>query len=212
MKQEIQRDEWVSALADGQLQGDEFARTVEWVAEDHEARLNWHAYHLVGDVLRSGEAMVSAHELAFSQRLKLRLQQEMLLAPGTGSEEGLVAQPLAASAGVSGHAALGAANDYKVGWKWLAGLASLLAVGFIGWQMGGVQRDAEQLAQVQTQRGAGAIRSPQTVTVNAGEPQIMVRDPQLDALLAAHRQSGGGSALAMSAGFLRNTAFEGAGR
>ena len=40
MKQEIQRDEWVSALADGQLQGDEFARTVEWVAEDHEARLD----------------------------------------------------------------------------------------------------------------------------------------------------------------------------
>jgi len=40
----------------------------------------------------------------------------------------------------------------------------------------------------------------------------MLRDAQLDALLAAHRQLGGGSALQMSSGFLRNATFDGGGR
>jgi sigma-E factor negative regulatory protein RseA len=213
MKQEMQRDdEWVSALADGQLQGEEFARTVEWVAEDKAARLSWHAYHLVGDVMRSGEAMVGARELDFSQQLKLRLQQEMPLAPAPGSADLPLHHPLAAGADDSGQAVQGAANDYSFRWKLLAGVASLMVVGFVGWQVGGEQRGAGQLVQVQLQKGSSAIVSPRVVTVDAGDPQLMVRDPQLDALLAAHRQSGGGSALAMSTGFLRNAAFEGAGR
>jgi sigma-E factor negative regulatory protein RseA len=42
--------------------------------------------------------------------------------------------------------------------------------------------------------------------------QVMLRDPQLDAMLAAHRQAGGAPALQMSAGFLRNATFEGTSR
>ena len=41
---------------------------------------------------------------------------------------------------------------------------------------------------------------------------LMIRDPHLDELLAAHRQFGGTSALQAPAGFLRNAAFEGPGR
>ncbi|MHB8949586.1 MAG: sigma-E factor negative regulatory protein, partial [Rhodoferax sp.] len=40
-------------------------------------------------------------------------------------------------------------------------------------------------------------------------PQRMIRDPQLDALLAAHKQFGGTSALQGPAGFLRNATFDG---
>jgi sigma-E factor negative regulatory protein RseA len=40
------------------------------------------------------------------------------------------------------------------------------------------------------------------------EAPVMIRDPQLDALLAAHRQFGGTSALQMPAGFLRRATFE----
>jgi sigma-E factor negative regulatory protein RseA len=36
----------------------------------------------------------------------------------------------------------------------------------------------------------------------------MIRDPQLDAMLAAHKQFGGASALQMPAGFLRNATFQ----
>jgi sigma-E factor negative regulatory protein RseA len=41
-----------------------------------------------------------------------------------------------------------------------------------------------------------------------GAAPVMIRDPQLDALLAAHRQFGGTSALQMPTGFLRNATFE----
>jgi sigma-E factor negative regulatory protein RseA len=37
----------------------------------------------------------------------------------------------------------------------------------------------------------------------------MIRDPQLDALLAAHKQFGGASALQTPAGCLRNATFQG---
>jgi sigma-E factor negative regulatory protein RseA len=36
----------------------------------------------------------------------------------------------------------------------------------------------------------------------------MLRDPHLDALMAAHRQFGGPSALQNSSGFLRNATFD----
>jgi sigma-E factor negative regulatory protein RseA len=40
----------------------------------------------------------------------------------------------------------------------------------------------------------------------------MIRDPQLDRLLAAHRQFGGATALQTSSGFLRSATFEGPAR
>jgi sigma-E factor negative regulatory protein RseA len=48
------------------------------------------------------------------------------------------------------------------------------------------------------------------VATNIGSdgPQIMIRDPRLDELLAAHKQFGSTSALQMPAGFLRNATFE----
>jgi sigma-E factor negative regulatory protein RseA len=213
MKQVAQMDgEQVSALADGQLRGEEFARTVTWLVNDEQARLNWHAYHLVGDVLRSGESMVSAHELAFAQRLKLRLGQEMPLRPDSGLTDGFAAIPLAAESDRHAPSGANAANDRGLRWRLLAGFASVVAVGFMGWHLAQDQRDAVQMAQVQRPTGSDRAAVQQILASAATEPAIMVRDPQLDALLAAHRQSGSGSALAMSAGFLRNAAFEGAGR
>jgi sigma-E factor negative regulatory protein RseA len=46
----------------------------------------------------------------------------------------------------------------------------------------------------------------------SGESTVMIRDPRLDALLAAHRQFGGASALQMPSGFMRNATFEDGGR
>ena len=51
----------------------------------------------------------------------------------------------------------------------------------------------------------------QALTV-AGQPQVMIRDPRIDELMAAHKQFGGTSALQMPAGFLRNATFEGPAR
>ena len=179
MTQETEsNDDQLSALMDGQLSGQQFASTLEWLGRDKEARLTWHAYHLVGDVLRSGELIVRAHDADFLQRLKVRLEPAVPLA----------LCPDAATMIPPQHIGNGAANDSNSRWKLLAGFVSLAATAVIGWQLvGGLAEHG--VAQ-----------------------QVMIRDPQLDALLAAHRQSGGSSALQMSAGFLRNATFEGTGR
>ena len=76
MQEVVNNRELLSALADGQLHGEEFARTVEWAGDAEEGRLTWHTYHVVRDVLRFGDAMESSRDAAFMQRLKLGLQQE----------------------------------------------------------------------------------------------------------------------------------------
>lgn len=210
--QEIHKNrELVSALADGQLREEEFAHAVESVCESEDLRMSWHAYHLVGDVLRSGEAMAGAHDAAFVQRLKQSLQQESRHAPGVIATDLIANDALLTGARHQNRSEHLAANDSRFRWKLLAGLASLAAVSVIGWQAStgwGDQHGAGQLAQVQPGQPEVALRQ----VVAAGESQVMIRDPQLDALLAAHKQFGGTSALQMPAGFLRNATFEGADR
>jgi sigma-E factor negative regulatory protein RseA len=97
-----------------------------------------------------------------------------------------------------------AANDANFRWKLLAGFASLAAMAAIGWTVSGAMAGKAEEAQLAaSQRG----------TVLAGtERGVLIRDPRLDELLAAHRQLGGASALQMPAGFLRNATFEGPAR
>src|SRR5665647_2733781 len=82
MMQDIERNrEQVSALADGQLRAEEFAQTLAWLGRDEEARLTWQAYHVVGDVLRSGVALNRANEADLLPALKRRLQPEATSLP-----------------------------------------------------------------------------------------------------------------------------------
>jgi sigma-E factor negative regulatory protein RseA len=139
-------------------------------------------------------------------------------------------------------AARPAANEAGFRWKMVAGFASMAAVAAIGWNLVGgpgtqpaassqmalvpapVQVASEkppvtQLAQEQASaimQVASPSPAPATttraVTLASGEPQVMIRDPRLDELMAAHKQFGGTSALQMPAGFLRNATFEGPAR
>ncbi|WP_114973154.1 sigma-E factor negative regulatory protein [Rhodoferax ferrireducens] len=211
MQEAVNNRELVSALVDGELRGDVFARTVEWTGDAEDGRLTWHAYHVVGDVLRSGEATISDRDAAFMQRLKLGLQQETSRVSRVNALDLIADDAVSTEASALSRPNNEVANDAVFRWKLLAGLASLAAVSVIGWQAVGAwgdQREVLQLAQVQTGQVDAAL--PQTAAADA--PQVMIRDPQLDALLAAHRQFGGTSALQMPAGFLRNATFEGAAR
>ena len=91
--------ELVSALVDGQLRGAEFARTVDWLNQDEEARMTWRTYHVVGAVLRTGNADVSQRDAAFMQRLKLSLQQEQAVKPLSSATELIAAHALSTGAG-----------------------------------------------------------------------------------------------------------------
>jgi len=244
MNQEtLNKREQVSALADGQLRGEAFARVVDGVGNDVDCRAAWHAYHVVGDVLRSRELAMGAGDAAFVSRFQARLQRD-LAASAADAPQLLVAPDLIASyahsTGASGqnhsdtHGALSAstrlnsANESSFRWKLLAGVASLAAVVAISWNalgsLGGPGNPggasgAPQLAQLmQMATPPGAASGVQQLGINVAnsepqsEPQVMIRDPHLDALMAAHKQFGGTSALQMPAGFLRNATFEGAAR
>ncbi|HMO46756.1 MAG TPA: sigma-E factor negative regulatory protein [Rubrivivax sp.] len=74
----------LSAMADGEADGAEFSRGLgAWSGADPRLRQCWHAYHLIGDVLRS-EDLASApdHDQRFLQRLRVRLDElPAVLAP-----------------------------------------------------------------------------------------------------------------------------------
>jgi sigma-E factor negative regulatory protein RseA len=192
MDGKMDNQEMISALADGQLRGEEFARAVQLAAADARAREAWCAYHVVGEVLRSGRAApaLSTPE-AFLGRLQQRLQEEPRAA----------ALPVVATGPVRDPAT--AANDWR--WKMVAGLASVMAVTAVGWNMWGAATPAGGQPQLAAAPAASGV-----VPVSAEKP--MMRDPRLDQLLQAHRHLGGGTALGGTSGFLRNATFEGPAR
>ncbi len=207
--------EQISALADGQLQGEEFAAVIQALGKKADLRATWQTYHLVGDVLRSGGHAPCSDSSAFLSKLQQRLEAEQIRPQSL---------PLNAPAPVA-VAVPEAANEPVFRWKLVAGVASLAAAAAIGWTWVGTNSGATgaQLAQ-QEQRvddpsrsvlavagspaPASATAQPSTrVLVGKGaEAQLMLRDPRLDELLEAHQQVGGASQ--MPSGFLRNATFE----
>lgn len=210
MDKENQREQ-MSALADGQLHADAYAQAVELACNDEDAQATWQLYHLVGDVLRSGELARRDTGADFAASVLARLQKEDALAGRLQPATGIVIESVAMSAGLPGEKPIfdtekEAANTSVFRWKMVAGFASLAAVAAIGWNsasmLGGTPSGA-QLAQA-------PVAAPQLVAQAAnGVAPVMLRDPRLDEFLAAHKQLGGSSALQMPAGFLRNATFDG---
>jgi sigma-E factor negative regulatory protein RseA len=191
----MQMQEMISALADGQLQGEACERVIHAVASDPQARNAWHTYHLIGDVLRTGHLPTGTAPAKFLAGFQVRLERAQPAAP-----EVAVPQPLPVA-----QLRFQAANDGSFRWKMVAGFASLAAVGAIGWSVAGdlLRPPAAQLAAAPASG----------VVAMAERPPVMMRDPRLDEMLAAHRQLGvGASALQIPGGFLRNATFEGSGR
>ena len=181
--------ELISALADGQLQGEDFARGVQAAASDARLREAWCSYQVVSEVLRTGRASTGTPPQVFLSKLQQRLQAEQP-----------IAAPVQAAAAIPVRASTAAANDWR--WKLAAGLASVAAVAAIGWNVFGLATPAAQPQLASASTGAPGALVPTGATP-------MIRDSRLDQLLAAHRQLGGATALGNSSGFLRNATFEG---
>lgn len=195
----MNKHELISALADGELQGESLARGIE-AAGDAEGRRAWAAYHLVGDALRSGELARATPSDAFMSRLKSALEQEPQ--PARTLVEPIRVLPAAAAI----DPARPAAND-GARWKLVAGVASVAAVAAIGWNLVGAQGQpaGPQLASVTAPPSS-------SVVLTSTQGGTMIRDERLDKLLAAHRQVSGATALQTPAGFVRNATFEGPAR
>jgi len=200
MDSKMEQRELISALADGQLRGEAFAQAVEAAAADADARQAWQTYHLIGEVLRTGQAGAATAPQAFLDKLSRQLALEEPLRP----EAPAPVVPAVAGTGRP------AANDGAFRWKMVAGVASVAAVAAVGWTL-----VAGTGSGLQPSTFAGVTTPPAAAggtTVAAGERGVMIRDARLDEILAAHRQFGGASALQMPAGFLRNATSEGPSR
>ena len=99
-----------------------------------------------------------------------------------------------------------AANEAVFRWKLVASVASLAAVLSVAWQIGGVMgvEPSQTLASkapavANTDLGWQRVQTPQGT---------VLRDAEFEALMAAHRQHGGMTALQMPAGFLRTATFD----
>jgi sigma-E factor negative regulatory protein RseA len=183
----MDKREMISALADGQLAGEAFAQGVDLAATDAVARDAWHAYHLIGDVLRSSDLAAGAGSEQFVARLQARLRDERLAAPVPE---------------ISTIAVREAANDFR--WKIVAGVASVAALSAIAWSLvvSPAGSGGAQLAKGAPGNG---------VVLTSTQQGVMMRDPRLDELLATHRQLGGAQLMA-PAGSLRNATFDTPGR
>jgi sigma-E factor negative regulatory protein RseA len=192
----MQTSELMSALADGQLGGEDFAAALHASRHDDSAMACWDTYHLIGDALRSPSHGVRAADAAFLSRLNQRLAQEAQAGAPLRPVPPAVHVP---ATGLPPHRSQ-ASNDGEFRWKLVAGFASLAAVSAIAWNASGLLTPAAapQLAQ--------AAASQQVVVASPQGP--MVRDARLEELLAAHKQLGGTSALQEPSGFLRNATFE----
>ncbi|QHI98039.1 anti-anti-sigma factor [Xylophilus rhododendri] len=203
-------DDAVSALADGALQGEAFASAMAQMQDDDGLRARWHTYHLVGDVLRSKDLADCSGGLDFLARFEARLAQE------TVTPVVLATQPEPAVVAVVRREA---ANASVFRWKLAAGFASVAAVAAIGWQVLQAQLPAAAPVMAQAQAPMQSIAAApggfQAVSVGgtlpsggfSEAPPVMMRNAQLDELLAAHNRAIGGSALQSQARLLRNVSI-----
>lgn len=197
----VRQAELLSALADGVLTGEELAQALDLAART-EAQQTWRVYQLVGDVLRAPE-LAAYGRSALAEKVCAQLAQQEMRAQAVAED---AAQMWAAAV----PARTEAANAAQFRWKWVVGLASVATVAVVGWGVFGAVRE-QGAAAVQLAASQPAVPLVAVVDSN-GAQQPMLRDPRLDELLAAHQQYGYTPALQMPAGFLRNAAFESAGR
>lgn len=198
------------ALLDGELSE---TALDDWLACDRPTRgvaAQARTHQLIGDVLRGQSPWVAGT----SASVFLAGVQHRLL-----SESAPTATPAAAFTPLPRADApqqrAPAANDSVFRWKLVAGLASLAAVMAVSWGVLDTTgtRPAAPAAQLALSQPSpadtAAVAAPRVVNTRQG---VLIRDAELEALMAEHRQHGGVSALQMPAGFLRNATHDASAR
>jgi sigma-E factor negative regulatory protein RseA len=202
----------LSALVDGELDTDEAGIACKDWRDSAESRSSWHAYHLIGDVLRSEDlASDPSSDLRFIEAFRSRLAQEPIV---------LALRPLQNSR-VSSRSSV--VRSLFGGGTWR--VPSALAAGVVA--VGGVllvmrapdSQQGEGQASVEVARaapqaapetGALATASLAASVPSVVEPEVfiangkLIRDARLDRYLTAHKQFAGSSALGVPSAFLRN--------
>jgi sigma-E factor negative regulatory protein RseA len=209
----------LSALVDGELHANSVTGACGRWRSDASARATWHAYQLIGDVLRSDDlASDAARDAAFLSALRERLAREpVVLAPQAAARPS-PAMPVPGSVA------------RRRRWSWAA--PSAVAAGFVA--VAGVlvvtrsptlppsAPAVASLAAAPAQSGgavqfAGSGAVPSAVApVSEPESSVatgkVIRDAGLDRYLAAHKYFAGSAALGVPSAFLRAATVDASGR
>jgi sigma-E factor negative regulatory protein RseA len=202
----------LSALVDGELGSEAGARVCAQWREDPQARANWHAYALIGDVMRSDDlASTVDRDCAFLARLRLRLADEpVVLAPAE------LPAPVELLLGPAAVAVGGARRAWRTPVAVAAGFVvvagALVATSVPGSLPFG--SSPATVAQSGTATAVATVPSPlRAVSVGQDTEPVrlsgqLIRDARLDEYLSVHKKFGGSSAPGVPSGFLRNAAAE----
>jgi sigma-E factor negative regulatory protein RseA len=197
---------WLSALADGDAQA--LDRACGHWRDDSAARQTWHAYHLIGDVMRSEELATSpGRDAAFLVGVRARLRNEAV-----------VLAPTSVLLSSSSHAAPARRQAWLLPAAAVAGFVAVAAV-LVVTRMGGPAATfgAPAMASASSPNGAtnsitngitlasqpSAVQSAPTLADNTGSAPAVIRDPRLDEFLRAHQSARGGMVVAAPGGTLR---------
>jgi sigma-E factor negative regulatory protein RseA len=202
----------LSALVDGELDGASVQRMCAAWRDDASVRSTWHAYHLIGDVLRSDDlASAGRHDEAFLTALRARLADEpVVLAPQPRAVPAEAAAAVLASA--PRRRMWAAPMAVAAGFVAVAGV---LVVTRVAGPVGGGAMPATTLASVQgaapqvravAASAAMAPDAPIEVSTALGPDLKLIRDARLDRYLAAHKQFDRGAAVSVPGAMLRNAA------
>jgi len=206
----------LSAAIDGELSDDAVRRLCVLWRNDPEVRETWHAFSLIGDVMRSEDLASSAsRDERFLVDLRARLADEpVVLAPSTART------PQAGPHDADAAPGLGQRTSKRSWWAPAAVAAGFVAVvGTLVVVSQSPQRaEAESVQLAVAAPAASAVQAPSAVVVARAEnpasfPESvatgeLIRNPQLDQYLLAHKQLAGSSVLGAPSGFLRNAAVE----
>jgi sigma-E factor negative regulatory protein RseA len=205
--------ERLSAFVDGELDSASAAEACESWKHDAEARRAWHAYQLIGDVLRSDDLAAGADRNgAFLVALRARLAAEpVVLAPAPLPERPPSLPIRAASAAAQRRSSrwmLGSA--IAAGFMLVIGTFAVLRPGTApapGVPVASLAGAPSTDSNGPTLREASA-REAIDVSGSAVVNARVVRDARLDRYLAAHKQFSGSSALGVPSAFLRSSTLD----
>jgi sigma-E factor negative regulatory protein RseA len=181
----------LSALMDGRAESADEACSA-WRG-DEAARADWHAYHLIGDLLRSDEHRADAsHDARFMACLRERLAAEpAVLAPARPLRARRLSAWMAPAAVAAGFVAV-------------AGVLVVTRVSLPG----GDGRDLSAAAAPNVR----AVSTQSASAVAAPDSPAMIRSAELDRYLEAHRQAANASALVAPGGVVRSATVAAPGR
>lgn len=195
----------LSALMDGELDASAVAGACRAWRDDAQVRDQWHAYHLIGDVMRSEDLVSDArHDSDFLAALRKRMAEEpVVLAPSVTSA------PAAAS--TRGRRSWMAPAAVAAGFAVVAGTLVVTQIAG-GLSLRGSGADAT-VAQVPSPLRTVSLGDKAASATGESVPAVvingqLVRDERLDAYLAAHKKFGGSSLPGGPSGFLRNASVD----